>query len=98
MLRRPILLTFVAVQLCDAVFTYIGVRTYGSHIEGNPIVAWYIAALGLTAGLVTMKGMAVACAGILHVLGRHATVAFLTMIYLVLALWPWASLLAVKPL
>jgi hypothetical protein len=92
--RDPILLAFVLVQLCDAVFTYIGVKTFGTHIEGNPIVAWYIAALGLTAGLFTMKALAVACAGILHLLERHVTVALLTIVYLVLALWPWADLLA----
>jgi hypothetical protein len=92
--RDPILLAFVVVQLFDAMFTYVGVKTFGSHIEGNPIVAWYIAAFGLTAGLLTMKGMAVACAAILHLLERHITVAVLTVIYLVVALWPWADLLA----
>jgi hypothetical protein len=92
--RTRILLAFVAVQLCDAAFTYAGVRAFGAHIEANPIVAWYIATFGLTTGLLTTKGLAIGCAGILFLLGRHGTVALLTLVYFVVALWPWAGLFA----
>ena len=89
-----ILLVFLLVQMCDGAFTYVGLRTFGPGIEANPLIAWYIAAVGMGAALIAVKALAVACAAILHLCARHWTVAVLTIFYLVVAVWPWANLLA----
>ena len=36
---------FVSAQAADGVLTYLGLHTFGAGSEGNPIVAWYMAAL-----------------------------------------------------
>ena len=90
---NAVLLLFVLVQLCDGVLTYLGVHTFGASIEANPIVAWYIAAIGLGTGVVAIKAFAVGCAAILYWCACHRTLGLLTMMYLGLAVWPWAYLL-----
>ena len=76
---------FVITQVADGVLTYLGLHTFGTAIEGNPIVAWYIAALGATAALVAAKLVSVACAAVLHLQHRHRVVALLTGMYLLAA-------------
>ena len=34
-------LAFVTVQCLDGIMSYVGVHTFGSWIEANPLVAWY---------------------------------------------------------
>ena len=57
-----VLLVFAVAQVCDGVFTYVGVRTFGESIEANPVVAWYIAGLGAGTALIAAKGLAFSCA------------------------------------
>src|SRR5262250_1060284 len=61
-----VLLAFLAAQFCDGAFTYLGVHHFGLDIEANPIVGWYIAALGIGYALIATKAVAVACAAVLH--------------------------------
>jgi hypothetical protein len=89
-----VLLAFIGAQFCDGAFTYIGVHAFGLGIEANPIVGWYIAALGVGSALVASKGLAVACAAVLHFFARHRSVGVLTILYLALAISPWVHLLA----
>ena len=89
-----VLLAFIGAQFCDGAFTYVGVHAYGLGIETNPIVAWYIAALGVGGALIATKGLAVACAAVLHFFARHRAVGVLTILYLAMAVSPWVSLLA----
>jgi uncharacterized protein DUF5658 len=90
------LIAFVIAQLCDGVFTYIGVHTFGQGIEANPIVSWYIAALGAGAALVAAKGLAIGCALLLYRFARYRTIGALTIMYLAMAVQPWISLLLTK--
>ena len=88
-----VLLVFLLVQVCDGAFTYVGVHTFGPSIEANPIIVWYIAAVGMGAALLAMKLLAVTCGAILHLCARHVTVGLLTILYLFVAVWPWTHLL-----
>jgi hypothetical protein len=89
-----VLLAFLAAQFCDGAFTYLGVHHFGLDIEANPIVGWYIAALGIGYALLATKAVAVACAAVLHLFARHNVIAVLTIFYLALAISPWVLLLA----
>src|SRR5687768_683083 len=86
-------LAFITVQVLDGVLTYIGVRTFGLGIEANPLVAWYAGMFGPAVGLVAAKLFAIGCASVLFLTARHRTVAVLTLIYIVFAIVPWASVL-----
>jgi hypothetical protein len=88
-----ILILFLLAQVCDGAFTYIGVQTFGLHAEGNPIVGWYIAAVGAGLALVGTKALAIGCAAVLHAQARHRTIGFLTIIYLTFAVIPWIDIL-----
>ena len=87
------LVLFVLAQLSDGVLTYIGVRTFGLEIEGNPLIAWLMGTMGHEAGLAAAKMTAV-CFGIaLHLQDVHRAVAALAGFYLVVAVGPWFAVL-----
>jgi arginine exporter protein ArgO len=87
------LITFVVAQLCDGVLTYIGICTFGLDIEANPIVSWYIRALGAGMALLGAKGLAIACAVLLYRFAHYRTIAALTVMYFTMAVHPWVTLL-----
>jgi len=89
-----VLLAFLGAQFFDGAFTYIGVHHFGLGIEANPIVGWYIAALGIGYALIATKALAVACAAVLHLFARHRVIGVLTILYLAMAVRPWVHLLA----
>ena len=41
-----VVVVFLVAQACDGVFTYVGVSVYGVGIEGNPLLAWLMTAVG----------------------------------------------------
>ena len=84
---------FVAAQAADGVCTYVGLRTFGIGMEGNPLLLWYAEAFGIGVTLVSAKLLAASCAAFLHCVGRHLTLALLTAVYLVGAVLPWSRLL-----
>ena len=43
---QVLLLAFVTVQALDGILSYVGVSLHGLDIEANPLVGWYLAALG----------------------------------------------------
>ena len=87
------LVAFLVAQLCDGALTYVGIQMFGSQIEANPVLAWYIAATGMGAGILLMKMLAVACGALLHLQARHRTIGVLTILYLWAAVRPWTDLL-----
>ena len=91
-----VLLVFLVAQLCDGAFTYVGVHHFGLGIEANPIVGWYIAALGVGYALIFTKTMAIACAAVLHLFARHRAIGALTILYLAMAVKPWVHLLGLS--
>jgi hypothetical protein len=84
---------FAVVQIADGWLTYQGIRVYGPGIEANPLIVWYASIFGTVAALTGAKAVAVLCGAILHLLARHVAIAFLTVTYVVAALWPWTQLL-----
>jgi hypothetical protein len=88
-----IFLVFAIVQIADGWLTYQGIRLYGPDIEANPLIVWYASIFGAAAALTGAKTLAVMCGIILHLLPRHVVIAFLTITYVIAALWPWMHLL-----
>jgi uncharacterized membrane protein len=87
------LLVFLIAQASDGVLTYVGVSTYGLHIEANPLIGWLMALLGEGAALATAKGAAVAFGIALHLSAVHRAVAALAVLYLAVAVFPWVAIL-----
>jgi hypothetical protein len=89
-----VLTMFLCAQVIDGVFTYLGIASFG-WTEGNPLIAWYIHHLGVGPSVTAAKVLAIGCAVVLHVLGFHKMLAFLTLVYLSIAILPWSFVLFV---
>ena len=87
-------MAFVAVQVLDGAMSYIGVELHGPAIEANPVVGWYLTALGPAIGFTVAKLYALGCGAVLYVTARHYWVAALTILYLLLAVGPWMHVLS----
>ena len=87
------LLVFLLAQATDGVLTYVGVSTYGSHIEANPLIGWLMALIGQGAALATAKGAAVFFGIALHLAAVHRAVALLAALYIAVAVLPWVAIL-----
>lgn len=87
------LLLFLLAQASDGVLTYVGVSTYGVGIEGNPVIAWLISAMGEGLGLTTAKLTAGIFGIALHLSAVHKVVAVLTVFYFAVAVLPWMAIL-----
>lgn len=86
---------FLLTQVSDGVLTYIGVSTYGLSIEGNPLIAWLMGAMGEGPALATAKVTAGIFGIALHLSAVHKAVALLAAFYLVVAIGPWMAILFV---
>jgi hypothetical protein len=86
-------LAFVTVQALDGIMSYVGVNTFGTWIEANPLVAWYATTLGPAVAFTAVKLFAIACGTMLYLMARHRTVAALTLFYLAFAVVPWVHVL-----
>ena len=91
-LAEAIWIAFVIVQALDGAMTFIGIQTFGTRIEANPLVAWYVSALGPAVALFAAKLFAVACGAALYLTEYHKTIAVLALTYLLGAVGPWAHL------
>jgi uncharacterized membrane protein len=87
------LLVFLIAQASDGVLTYVGVSTYGLHMEANPLIGWLMTFLGEGAALAAAKGAAVAFGIALHLSAVHRAVAALAVLYLAVAVFPWVAIL-----
>ncbi len=86
---KAVLLLFILTQVADGLFTYFGIKMFGAAIEGNPLVAWYVAAFGAGVAVIGAKALALACGAALYLRAMHRTIGALTLIYLTAAVWPW---------
>src|SRR5262245_66008103 len=87
---------FVIVQSLDGIFTYLGLRLFGPGIEANPLISSAVATAGPAAGLAGAKLVAVALGILLHLRRVHNIVAFLTALYVALAILPWTAVFLVN--
>jgi hypothetical protein len=90
-----VLVLFLLAQAADGALTYVGVSTYGPHMEGNPLVAWLMTTIGDGAGLATAKVTAGFFGIALHLSAVHKAVALLTAFYFAVAIVPWIAILFV---
>ena len=91
------LVAFLLAQVLDGVLTYIGVRTYGPHAEGNPLLGWLMATMGQGVALAAAKSAAGAFGIALHLTSVHRVVALLALFYLAAAILPWIGILYGTP-
>ena len=88
-----VVVAFLIAQASDGVLTYVGVRTYGLHIEGNPLLGWLMAWVGQGVALTVAKTAAGAFGIVLHLTSVHRVVALLTAFYFAAAVVPWIRIL-----
>jgi uncharacterized membrane protein len=88
-----VLVAFLLAQAFDGVLTYVGVRTYGIHMEGNPLLVWLMASMGQGLALATAKAAAGIFGIALHLTAVHRVVAVLTLFYVAAAVLPWIGIL-----
>jgi uncharacterized membrane protein len=87
------LLLFLLAQAFDGVFTYVGVTAYGLSMEGNPIISWLMLQMGQGPALATAKLTAGGFGIALHLSAVHKAVAVLAVFYLLVAIFPWVTIL-----
>jgi len=90
-----LLALFVGVQIADACLTASGIDRFGLTAEANPILARSFTWIGPGAALILAKGTAIAGAVALYALSRHLLLAILTLMYVCIAVVPWAWALAI---
>jgi hypothetical protein len=83
---------FLLVQSLDGIFTYLGVSIWGPDIEANPIVGLAMTVGGPAPGLASLKLIAIAFGIALHLRRAHTVVAFLTIVYIAVAILPWTAM------
>ena len=91
---RLTFLVFLVLQATDGAITYAAVNVFGLAAEGNPILTAWICLVGAGPALMIGKSLAIACGLLLYVRGVHRTLAFLNLLYIVVALAPWLRLLS----
>ena len=87
------LIAFLLAQASDGVLTYIGVRTFGLRVEGNPLIGWLMTAIAEVPALATAKLAAGFFGVALHMSSVHRTVALLAAFYVAVAVVPWIAIL-----
>jgi hypothetical protein len=90
-----LLALFISVQIADATLTAVGIGRFGVEAEANPMLAFAFVVAGPAVSLTVAKGAAVFGALMLYRLQRHALLARLTMLYIGVAIAPWAWALSV---
>ena len=84
---------FAVVQLADGALTLAGIQRFGPSAEGNPILAFYMTACGVVATVVAAKCLTVVLAVALHARACYLALAALTVLYVLGAIAPWATLI-----
>ena len=87
------LVVFLLAQCFDGALTYVGVLTYGTGIEANPLIASLMGQVGHVPALMSAKIFAALLGIALHLRQIHLAVALLAAFYLVAAIVPWTAML-----
>jgi hypothetical protein len=88
-----VLIVFLLSQVFDGAFTYMGVMTFGTAVEANPLIAALMTHLGHGIALTIAKVVAAVLGIGLHLRGTHAAVALLAAFYVTAAVLPWVVIL-----
>lgn len=84
---------FLLTQILDGILTYVGVSIFGLASEGNPILAWLMAAYGEVLALTAAKVVAALCGVALYMLAVDRLLVLLTLVYVGAAVVPWTLVL-----
>jgi len=87
------LVAFLVAQVLDGTFTYLGVMTFGTGAEANPVISALMLHLGHGTALMMAKLVAATLGIGLHLRGTHGAVALLATFYVGAAVLPWAFIL-----
>lgn len=87
------IVAFLLAQGADGALTYVGISVFGPEVEANPVIAQLVGMLGVSAGLIVAKAVAMTLGVVLHLTAVHRVVVVLTGIYLTTAIGPWTVLL-----
>ena len=90
-----ILTCFIVVQFMDWAATFHGIALFGPAIEGNLLLRSLMERYDIILVLTGAKLFATVAGSALHFAQRHMSVAFLTVFYILFALFPWFRVLAV---
>jgi hypothetical protein len=93
---RVWLVIFVVLQIADGVLTYAAVERFGTHAEGNPILATWIMITGAAPALFGAKLLACVCGGVLYAAGVHRVLIGLSALYFFVAVMPWLHIFSVS--
>jgi uncharacterized membrane protein len=88
-----VLIAFLLAQCFDGVFTYVGVVSYGTAIEANPLIASLMVTFGHGTALMLAKTVAAGLGILLHMRQVHGAVAVLSAFYIAVAIVPWTMIL-----
>lgn len=88
-----VIVLFIATQVFDGAFTYVGIQFFGRGIEANPLLVWLMQRVGDGAGLAVAKSVALVFGAFLHVISVHRVIAILVGVYFAAAIVPWLHIL-----
>jgi hypothetical protein len=91
---RLTLLLFLTFQVADGAITYGAASIFGTHAEGNPILATWMQIAGIGPTLVTAKLLACGCGIFLYQRRGYVILAILTVSYALGAVIPWLRTLS----
>ncbi len=96
---KVLLLTNAGLQLADGYMTVLGLAR--GHVEGNPLIRAAIESMGPVGGVMGAKIIALCLLFLLYRRRHHPIVepglAYLAVVYTVMAILPWTLLLAGSP-
>ncbi len=87
------IILFIVAQAADGVLTFVGIKSLGLHMEGNPVLGWLMEETGNSCGLLIAKGVAIFLGSMLHFSQVDRAVMTLAVFYLVIAVLPWVCIL-----
>lgn len=88
-----VIVVFLVAQILDGIFTYLGVRTFGTSVEANPLIGWLMTTVGEGPALAGAKLMSGTFGIALHLTAVHRWIAILTIFYFAVAILPWIKIL-----
>ena len=88
-----VMVAFVVTQVLDGLLTYRGIREFGVELEGNPLIALAMSALGVRTALFLFKTLATLFGFVIYSHRYYRVLAVMTAVYVVAAIAPWILIL-----
>ena len=102
--RRTVVLgiALILLQLADGLFTSVGVFRFGTSVEGNPLLRFFMEEFGCYSTLAAVKGVAIVMVLILCMSAKkfpwvNSAMGAITCVYTFAAIVPWTYVLFLEP-